>query len=438
MESSRETALKALYRIEYEDAYSNLALKEQLMGSLLDARDKALVSVLVYGVVQRKAELEYLISSFSKIKLKKISKYILLILKLGIYQLLYMDKIPVSAAVNESVRLAKRYGHASSAGFVNGVLRTIDREKNHLPQPKEHIEYLCVKYSFPEKIVKRWIELFGEKFACELMQAMNMPPKMSLRVNTLKTDRKEIISRLPEAEEGKYLDCAVLTAGFDIAKSNEYCEGLITAQDEAAMFAAYILNPNPGDMVIDMCAAPGGKTTHLAQIMENKGSIIAFDIHEHKIELIKENAARLGVDIISAECRDTLKFDERYKNSADRILVDAPCSGLGIIRRKPDIKWKKEDTGELCEIQYKILENAAKYLKSGGELVYSTCTLERDENEGIIERFLKEYSDFEMSDINKYLPDSIKKGKNGCITFYPNVDGTDGFFIAKLKKGVKR
>lgn len=437
MANAREAAVKTLYKIEYEDAYSNLALKEQLAASDLDTRDKAFVSALVYGAVQRKKELEYIISSFSKIKLKKISKYILIILKLGIYQLLYMDKIPASAAVNESVRLARRYGHASSAGFVNGILRNVDRNRGNLPKPADRLEAIAVKYSFPEWLVSRWIELFGEDFACELMSAMNEPPRVCLRVNTLKASPEEVKKLIPNAESGKYLPCALYCPGFDIAKSREYTDGLVTVQDEAAMLAAYVLCPKPGETVIDMCAAPGGKTTHLAQIMENKGRIISFDIHEHKIALIRENAKRLGADIISAECRDAAEYDKEYKESADKILVDAPCSGLGIIRRKPDIKWRKSAENELFEIQYKILENAARYLKKGGELVYSTCTLEKNENEGVLERFLKEHSDFEISDINEYLPENIKKGRNGCITLYPNVDGTDGFFIARLKKGVR-
>lgn len=434
MADSRETALKVLYRIEYEDAYSNLALKEQLAKSSLDARDRAFVSALVYGVVQRKYTIEYLISSFSKIKPKKISKYILLILKIGIYQLLYMDKVPDSAAVNESVKLARRYGHASSAGFVNGILRSIEREKENLPEPKDESERIAMHYSFPLQMAKRWIELFGKDFACDLMQAMNTPPQMCLRVNELKAESDEILASLPEAHTGKYLSCAVYCGGFDLAKSKEYKNGAVTAQDEAAMLASYVLAPKAGETVIDMCAAPGGKTTHLAQIMKNQGKIFAFDIHEHKTELIKENATRMGADIIVAEQKDALVFDEKYKGTADKVLADVPCSGLGIIRRKPDIKWKKENIDGLCEIQYRILENAARYLKDGGELVYSTCTLERNENEAVVERFLKEHKNFAAADINECLPSGLKKGKNGCITLYPNVDGTDGFFIAKLKK----
>ena len=202
MANAREAAVKTLYKIEYEDAYSNLALKEQLAASDLDTRDKAFVSALVYGAVQRKKELEYIISSFSKIKLKKISKYILIILKLGIYQLLYMDKIPASAAVNESVRLARRYGHASSAGFVNGILRNVDRNRGNLPKPADRLEAIAVKYSFPEWLVSRWIEIFGEDFACELMSAMNEPPRVCLRVNTLKASPEEVKKLIPNAESG--------------------------------------------------------------------------------------------------------------------------------------------------------------------------------------------------------------------------------------------
>jgi len=430
--NARETALKILYDIEFEGAYLNIALKKHLGVSGLNDKDKGLATALVYGVVQRKISLEYFISCYSKIKVKKISKFVLIILKLGIYQILYMDKIPESAAVNESVKLAGRYSHASGKGFVNGILRNIIRNKENLPVPDEKIKAVSVKYSFPEWLLEKWINEFGEEFAFSLMESLNKDAQMTVRVNTLKTTAEKITKLLPNSRIGRFSEYCIHCSGFDVAGSELYKNGLITPQDEAAMLAAEILEPAAGDFVIDMCAAPGGKSTHMAQLMCNKGKIIAFDIHEHKIELIKENAKRMGMDIIEPIVGDSGVFDEKYKDFADKILVDAPCSGLGIIRSKPDIKWNRQQESELSDIQYKILNNAAGYLKKGGELVYSTCTLEKEENEGIIEKFLKEHTDFKAVDISKKV--NKPTAKNGYITMYPNIDDTDGFFIAKLKK----
>lgn len=436
MANARETALLILYQIEYEGAYSNLALKKQLGVAGLLVQDKALATELVYGVIRRKLTLEYIISEFSSIKLKKISKHIGLILKLGIYQLLYMNKIPQSAAVNECVKLAKRYGHSKSAGFVNGILRNVIRNIDNLPMPENEIKNMSVKYSCPEWLVDKWTKDFGKEFACELMDAMNNEAGMCVRVNTLKTTRDEMLKKLSDAKTAEYSDRAIYCGGFDIAGSEEYKNGLITVQDEAAILAATVLSPESGETVMDMCAAPGGKSTCMAELMKNKGKILSFDIHEHKISLIEENAKRLGIDIISAQVADACVYNEKYKETADKILADVPCSGLGIIRRKPDIKWNRPEESNLPEIQYMILSNAARYLKPGGELVYSTCTLNREENEDVILRFLKENKNFVPVDIKPLLDEKLQKkvSDNGYITLYPNCDGTDGFFIAKLKK----
>ncbi len=436
MKNARQEALRCLYQIEYEGAYLNIALKKQLLSSNLDKRDKAFVTALVYGVVQQRLALEYVISLYSKVKIKKISKFILLILKLGIYQILFMDKIPDSALVNESVKLAKRYGHMSSAGFVNGLLRTVIKNKGQIPKPEDKYEALCVKHSFPKWIVEKWCNDFGEEFAASLMESLNKDAFVNVRVNTLKADKKEIMSLFPDAKEGNFSEFSLSLKGFDAVGSAEYKNGLITVQNEAAMLASEVLSPNPGEIVMDMCAAPGGKSTHIAQLMKNKGRVLSFDLYEHKIELINENAKRLGADIIEASVKDASVFDKKYENFADKILVDAPCSGLGIIRKKPDIKWNRCENEKFSDIQYKILTNAARYLKKGGELVYSTCTLNKEENEMVFEKFLKEHKDFLQVDISKYFSKSVKRDtlKEGYVTLYPNIDGTDGFFISKMKK----
>ena len=417
--TAREAALKALYDIEFNGAYSNMAVKGMLSHEQgMSKPDKTLFTALVYGVTDKKLTLDYYIRCFSKIKLKKLSKYILLILRMGIYQLVFMDKIPQSAAVNESVKLAKRYGHSASAGFVNGVLRSA--AGNEIEYPSEQNEYLSVKYSFPLWLCDKWIEEFGFDFAESMMRAFEENKKITLRPNSLKITAKELAEMLSdEGIKAEVLGNAVVTDGFDIEHSRLYCKGYFTAQDTAAMKAAETLSPQSGEYIIDMCSAPGGKTTHIAEIMKNKGRISAFDIYEHKTELVRKNAERLGISIIDASVRDASEYDGKLKNTADRVLCDVPCSGLGIIGRKPDIKWNRSEETDITELQKKILENGAEYLKNGGTLVYSTCTVEKSENEEVTAEFLKTHKNFE---------------KVCEKTFYPHTDGTDGFYICKMKK----
>jgi len=425
MQNPREAALLALYEIEYDGAYSNMAVKAALP-KLDDNRDKGLVTQLVYGVVRRKLTLDYIISRYSKVKIKKLSKYVLILLRMGVYQLYFTDKIPESAAVNESVKLAKKYC-GKSAGFVNGILHSVIRGKDTLEYPKDKIENLSVRYSFPEEMV----ELFWETGFCqELLEALNKEPETTVRVNTLKNEELET-----QCEISPVFDGAKILKGTDVAQNPDYQKGRIIPQDIAAMMAAIALSPKPDDTCIDMCAAPGGKTTHLAELMENRGKIYAFDIHPHKIEIINKNAERMGISIIEAKLGDALELNKELVEEADKVLCDVPCSGLGIIRRKPDIKWNKDNIEALPEIQYQILENASKYLKPGGELVYSTCTILKRENEDVVLRFLEENQDFELSSID--LPGKLKRENKGYITLYPNIDGTDGFFICKIKRKCK-
>lgn len=412
--NAREIALKTLYAVEFEGAYSNMALKNALSKNNVSAVDKGFITTLVYSVISRKLTLDYVIEAYSKIKLKKISKYILLILRMGLCQLMYMDKIPQNAAVDESVKLAKRYGHGASAGFVNGVLRSFIRSGIELPDD------LSVKYSFPKEICEIFINGFGAEFAAELMDALNSVPKLTIRANTLKITPKELKAELYEKEVVSEINgVSLVCGGFDVAGDELYKNGYYTAQDTAASQASLMLSPKKGETVIDMCAAPGGKTTHMAELMGNDGQIFAFDVHEHKIKLINENAKRLGIDIINAQIGDGTVFNETFSETADKVLCDVPCSGLGIIRRKPDIKWNREDMSGLREIQQKILENAGRYLKRGGEIVYSTCTVDRRENGEQTELFLKHHSNFEKI---------FEK------TYYPHIDGCDGFYICKMRK----
>lgn len=417
MKNAREEALKILYRVEYEGAYPNIAIKDALKDGF-SVQDKAFVTNMVYGVINRKLTLDYIIAQKSKIKLKKLSKYILLILRMGIYQLEYMDKIPESAAVNESVKLAKRYGHSASSGYVNGILRNV--AKNGFEYPKDKIERLSVEFSFPMWICQKWVKEFGYEFCSELMHSFGEEPDLILRPNLLKINAQELAERLTQKGiNAKAGENCVECSGFDIANDSLYLEGYYTVQDKAAMAAAIVLAPQSGETVIDMCAAPGGKTTHIAELMQNQGKVLAFDIYEHKVELIYKNAQRLGLDIISSQLKDASVLDEALIESADRVLCDVPCSGMGILRRKPDIKWNRKEDDSFYQIQKKILENASKYLKKGGEIVYSTCSIEKEENEEVTNKFLAENKNFQRL---------YEK------TYYPNIDGTDGFYICKMKK----
>lgn len=416
MANPREIALKAIYDIEFNGAYSNMTLKKYL--AVADERDKSFITALVYGTVDRKITLDYIIGNLSKLKIKKVSAYILIILRMGIYQLKYMDKIPDSAAVNESVKLARRYGHSASAGYVNGVLR--NAVKFQIEYPKDKTEYLSVKYSFPINLCKKWTEDFGFEFTENMLRAFGESAPLTLRANTLKTTAEELAEKIRgNGIQAKVYGDAVICAGFDIAHDKLYLNGFYTVQDIAAQAAAEVLLPKPGDTVIDMCAAPGGKTTHMAELMNNEGKIYAFDVYEHKTELIKRNAERLGITIISTQISDGKKLNSELEGTADKVLCDVPCSGLGIIRRKPEIKWNRDSTETLPQIQREILNNGAEYLKTGGEILYSTCTIENEENGAVTGAFLRDNREFE---------------KVYEKTFYPHIDNTDGFYICKMRR----
>lgn len=444
--NAREAALKVLVDTEEKGAYSNIALNKLLNGADLNPMDKGLVTELVYGTLKNKTLIDYYIASFSKVKLKKISFWILNILRIGIYQLLYSDKIPVSAACNESVKLAKKYGHSASSGFVNAILRNIARagQDIKLPDRDKDIElYLSVKYSHPKWMVELFLKEHGAEFTEQLLLANNEVPKLSVRTNTLKVNRNSVIDILKNegarAEASTISSLGVVVEGLaSPANSKAFEKGFFQVQDESSMLVASVLSPKKGDFVIDVCSAPGGKTTHIAQLMNNEGRILAFDIHPHKLELVQENAQRLGINIIETCKQDaSIKLTD-YVEKADCVLVDAPCSGLGIIRRKPDIKWTRtlEDIESLKKIQRDILRVCSSYVKPQGTLVYSTCTILKDENDNTINDFLSQNQDFCIENIEAYLEEPLKKyvDTRGYLQLYPNVQGTDGFFICRMKR----
>lgn len=440
MKSARETALLILYRYDKEDAYLNIAFKNALLGADLSKEDSAFVKELVFGTVKYKITLDYVISRFSSVRLKKISPYILNILRMSTYQMLFMNKVPKSAAVNEGVKLAKKYGHKASSGFANAVLRKISLiDEINYPAGKEAFS---IKYSHPAALVDFYINTFGEEKAAEILEANLSIPPVCLRANSLFVTRDELISILQKegftAEPAPVSKYAVfVTSGGDIAKTKAYKDGLCTIQDQASQLAAAMLSPRKGDLVLDMCSAPGGKTTHIAELMDNKGKILAFDLYEKRLLDVKTQAKRLKVDeIITATAHDSeVPMPELY-DKADRILLDVPCSGLGIIRRKPDIKYKEDllNFEHLVKIQANILNICSKYLKINGIMVYSTCTLNPLENTEIINGFLKTHPNFcidkpEKDTLSEYAEFILSSGSG---TFFPGK--SDGFFICRLRR----
>ena len=450
IDKAREIALKILYKIDVDNAYSNIVLDEMIKqnNNNLNQKDIGLISEIVYGVTTWRLTLDTIIKKYSKIRLKKISPWILNILRMSIYQIVFLDKIPKSAAVNEGVNLSKRYGHKSSSGFVNAILRKVTKQDYEELFNIENVEERISKiYSIPEWIIE---ELKQEGMEInkieEICKNSNIRPKVSIRVNTLKTTKEKLKNRLLEkqinVEDGILKDFLILDKVKNIENMKEFKEGLFTVQDEAAGLTALILNPKKEEKILDACSSPGGKTTYIAQIVDNNAEIEAWDLHESRIKLVEQNAKRLGINIIKTKVNDASIYKEDYFQKFDKILLDVPCLGLGVLKIKPDIKWqrKNEDIETISKIQYEILNTCSKYLKKGGKLVYSTCSILDKENKDIISKFLKENNNFEIEkiDISKYENKNYNYFENYIvdnkfIQVYQN-EKTDGFFICKLKK----
>lgn len=439
MKSARETALHILMQLDENKAFSNILLNSELNKSELSEVDKTFVTQLVYGVVANKIAIDYIIKKSSKVKFNKIAVPILNILRMGIFQIYYLDKIPVSATCNEAVKLAKKYGHTSSAGFVNAILRNISRhdENEFFENFNDRSEFLSVYYSYPRWLIDIWVKQFGIDKAEELIKANCEVSYDSVRVNTLKTTVLDILTAFPECDKGKLNDIVYTNDVKRIITSSEFKNGLITLQDEAPALVAHLLKPKEGQHILDICAAPGGKTTHVAQLVNDNAEILATDLYPQRLHLIEKTAERLGVSCIKSMAFDATVFNEEFCNKFDRIIADVPCSGLGVIRKKPDIKFNivKEDIEKISEVQRKILENAGKYLKVGGILVYSTCTNVFFENQENIKWFLEKNDNFEIVTDESVIPSEWKSGlENGMLSLLPNLHGCDGFFICCLSK----
>ena len=436
----RDAALTILLTVDKHQAYSNLLLNQTIQKyKITDAKDRGLLTELAYGTLQHKMTLDYYLEPFIR---GKVDLWVRWLLRMSLYQMHYLTRIPAHAAVNEAVEIAKRRGHKGIASMVNGILRSILREGvRSTDEITDANERLAIATSHPQWLVDRWVESYGYEHTKAMLEENNVPPVQTVRVNTTKATVENVLATL-EREGVKAVrsevmpECVHLLTG-QAARTAAFKHGLITIQDESSMLPANVLNPQPGMKVLDMCAAPGGKTTHMAEKMNNEGSILAMDLHPKKLDLIDENTARLGLEIVDTAPVDGRKAAQFLATeSFDAILVDAPCSGLGVMKRKPDIKYTKreEDLESLQTIQLAILENAVKLLKPNGRLVYSTCTVDKHENEGTVEAFLAQHSDMELVPLDNLPQQLIAKQQTGMLQVFPQDFGSDGFFVASFRK----
>ena len=441
----RSAACEILLRIDKERSYADILIDRELSAGSLQGPDRGLLTELVYGVLRRQGSLDHIINRFSKQKAERLERSVLVLLRLGLYQMFFLDRVPVSAAVNETVKLAKVLAPRAS-GFVNAVLRSADRERDDIAYPdkeKDPVGYLSAFYSHPAWLVAGWIDQLGLTEAEELARAMSEPPPLTIRTNTLKVSREALLTRLAaegvqcEATRFSPLGIRISTTG-SVARLQSFRDGLFTVQDESSQLAVMFLAPEPGERVLDACAAPGGKATHMAQLMQNNGEITACDVIGRKLRLIGENAARLGISCIKTVPLDTARPLTSIKNTGfQRILLDAPCSGLGVIRRNPEGKWWKTaaDVADLVRGQKAILENLSDHLRPGGVLLYATCSTTIAENEGVVDAFLALHRDYALEDLRVLFPACAELfTPQGCFRGWPHRHGMDGFFAARLRK----
>ena len=438
---AREAAMLALNACQRQGGWSDGALKKQLAAAELSGRDAALATQLCFGVLQNQMLLDFYLSKFSNIPLKRMEGKVVQTLRLGAYQMLFLTRIPHSAAVNSAVTLVKTHcKNPRAAGMVNGILRSMERSLQNMPviPQGDPVAYLSTLYSHPEWLVKEFILSLGEEETAQMLAADNSQPPTAVMVNTTRTTAEELKAMLEadhvEAEPHPWLEnCLLLHRTGDLERLEAFQQGLFYVQDPASRLSVLAAGAKPGMKVLDCCAAPGGKSFAAAIAMENQGEIVSCDLHPHKKKLIQAGADRLGLTIISPKTADGKVFRPEWENAFDLVLVDAPCSGLGVIRKKPDIRYK--DPAPLADLpaeQLDILRNAARYVKPGGTLMYSTCTLLYRENGEVVETFLAENNSYKAEAFP--LPGPVGLVQGGSVTLWPHRHGTDGFFISKMRR----
>lgn len=437
--SARDTALKVLIACRTHGAWADAALKAQLARDQLSPQDAALCSRIVYGVTQNRLLLDFYLAAYCSQKPDHLQPPLLDILRLGAYQILFLDKVPDRAAVSEAVELAKRSGRGQAAGLVNAVLRKLSQNKNALPPipDRDEAKFLSIRYSHPKWLVKRLLELLGREEAEAFLAADNTAAPLTVQVNPLKTTPEKLTAELEAlgvrvTPHAWVPGCLELFGTGDLTALEPFQAGHFLVQDGAAALAARAAAVTPGQRVLDVCAAPGGKSFGAAFAMEDRGEILACDLHENKLKRIQDGARRLGLTSIRTAAADGREFRPEWEAAFDTVLVDAPCSGLGIIRKKPDTRYKKaDDLFTLPVVQQAILDNACRYVKPGGVLVYSTCTILPEENQQVTDAFLAQHRDFSREDLP--LPDQAGQA-DGQVTLWPHRHDTDGFYICRMRR----
>ena len=427
--NERELVLDMLLQITRDGEYSHIVIKNVLdKYQYLDKRERAFITRVVNGTLERMIEIDYIINLFSKVKVNKMKPLIRTILRSSVYQMKYMDSVPDSAICNEAVKLAGKRGFVNLKAFVNGVLRNISRnlDKINYPDEKDKVSYLSVKYSLPEWLVKQWLNVYDEETVKTIGSAFLEEKPLTVRFNERKIKKEDLVGILKKegvtVGEVPEIPCALYLSGYDhLSALPSFCEGLYQVQDLSSMQVALWSGVKEGDQVLDVCAAPGGKSIHIAELLNGTGHVEARDLTEYKVDLLRDNIERSGLTNIEAVCQDATVYDPDKKKSADIVIADLPCSGLGVLGKKPDLRYKMNEKTEadLVELQRKILSVVKDYVKPDGKLLYSTCTIHREENEGNVEWFLKEYPEFELVKDKQMIP-----GK----------DTGDGFYIAIIKR----
>ena len=438
---AREAAMLALNACQRQGGWSDGALKKQLSAAELSGRDAALATQLCFGVLQNQMLLDFYLAKFSNIPLKRMEGKVVQTLRLGAYQMLFLTRIPHSAAVNSAVALVKAHcKNPRAAGMVNGILRSMERSLQNMPviPQGDPVAYLSTLYSHPEWLVKEFILSLGEEETAQLLAADNSQPPTAVMVNTTRTTAETLKAMLEadhvEAEPHPWLEnCLLLSRTGDLERMEAFQQGLFYVQDPASRLSVLAAGAKPGMRVLDCCAAPGGKSFAAAIAMENQGKIVSCDLHPHKKKLIQAGADRLGLTIITPKTADGKVFRPEWERAFDLVLVDAPCSGLGVIRKKPDIRYKDPaPLADLPAVQLDILRNAARYVRPGGTLMYSTCTLLYRENGEVVETFLAENKAYKAEAFT--LPGPVGPVQSGSVTLWPHRHGTDGFFISKMRR----
>lgn len=442
--NERELVLGVLLEVEEQDMYSHIVLRDVLgKYQYLEKKERAFITRVTEGTLEHMIELDYIIDQFSKVKVKKMKPVIRNILRSAVYQLKYMDTVPDSAVCNEAVKLAVKKGFGSLRGFVNGVLRNIARNLDQIVYPQDTLERLSVCYSMPKWILELWRADYDMDTVETMLQDFQKENPLTIRCNLSKLTPEELKAHLltegVQVQEHPYLPYAFWISGYDyLGDLESFQNGEFSVQDISSMLVSEIADPKPGDYVLDVCAAPGGKALHMAEKLQNTGCVEARDLTEYKVGLIRENIARSGLENIKAVQQDAVQPDAASYEKADVVIADLPCSGLGVLGKKTDLKYKmaKEGMDELVKLQRQILSAVHRYVKPGGKLVYSTCTVNPAENMGNVHWFLEQYPEFLLEDIRGNLCEELRKDveENGCLQLLPGIHKGDGFFLACMKR----